>query len=186
MSWFIIYSIFVLVLSAVAVILLFTLQMFQHTHFLPIFLLVVLYSFSIIMFAFMITPFFDKSRVRNVLQSFFFRFWKILEISNWDKWYTFFFIFLWCTDCGCSWKFRSNHSQSHVLYTCVCRRLEFHLLLGSLAPQPDGRCPRDGQGKCNKSETGGEEKKKKLLNIWHFLFSTYSTRHSWPILAVKA
>lgn len=37
--------------------------MFQHTHFLPIFLLVVLYSFSIIMFAFMITPFFDKSRV---------------------------------------------------------------------------------------------------------------------------
>lgn len=63
MSWFIIYGIFVLLLSAVGVILLFTLQMFQHTHFLPIFLLVVLYSFSIIMFAFMITPFFDKSRV---------------------------------------------------------------------------------------------------------------------------
>ena len=63
LSWFIIYSVFVLLLSAVGVILLFTLQMFQHTHFLPIFLLVVLYSFSIIMFAFMITPFFDKSRV---------------------------------------------------------------------------------------------------------------------------
>ncbi|XP_014610023.1 PREDICTED: ABC transporter A family member 1-like isoform X1 [Polistes canadensis] len=69
-SWFIIYSIFVLLLSAVAVILLFTLQMFQHTHFLPIFLLVVLYSFSVIMFAFMITPFFDKSRTAGVLGNF--------------------------------------------------------------------------------------------------------------------
>jgi len=65
LSWFIIYSIFVFLLSAVGVVLLFTLQMFQHTHFLPIFLLVVLYSFSVIMFAFMITPFFDKSRVSN-------------------------------------------------------------------------------------------------------------------------
>ncbi|XP_034182709.1 cholesterol transporter ABCA5 isoform X1 [Osmia lignaria lignaria] len=69
-SWFIIYSVFVLLLSAVGVILLFTLQMFQHTHFLPIFLLVVLYSFSIIMFAFMITPFFDKSRTAGVLGNF--------------------------------------------------------------------------------------------------------------------
>lgn len=70
MSWFIIYSIFVLVLSGVAVLLLFTLQMFQHTHFLPIFLLVVLYSLSIIMFAFMITPFFDKARTAGVLGNF--------------------------------------------------------------------------------------------------------------------
>ncbi|KZC11898.1 ATP-binding cassette sub-family A member 5 [Dufourea novaeangliae] len=70
LSWFIIYSVFVLLLSAVGVILLFTLQMFQHTHFLPIFLLVVLYSFSIIMFAFMITPFFDKSRTAGVLGNF--------------------------------------------------------------------------------------------------------------------
>ncbi|XP_006608402.1 ABC transporter A family member 1-like isoform X1 [Apis dorsata] len=70
LSWFIIYSVFVLLLSAVGVILLFTLQMFQHTHFLPIFLLVVLYSFSIIMLAFMITPFFDKSRTAGVLGNF--------------------------------------------------------------------------------------------------------------------
>ncbi|KAI4488532.1 hypothetical protein M0802_011535 [Mischocyttarus mexicanus] len=69
-SWFIIYSIFVLLLSAVGVVLLFTLQMFQHTDFLPIFLLVVLYSFSVIMFAFMITPFFDKSRTAGVLGNF--------------------------------------------------------------------------------------------------------------------
>lgn len=70
LSWFIIYAIFVLLLSAVAVVLLFTLQMFQHTHFLPIFLLVVLYSFSVIMIAFMITPFFDKSRTAGVLGNF--------------------------------------------------------------------------------------------------------------------
>ncbi|XP_012287761.1 ATP-binding cassette sub-family A member 5 isoform X2 [Orussus abietinus] len=70
LSWFIIYSVFVFILSAVAVVLLFTLQMFQHTHFLPIFLLVVLYSFSVIMFAFMITPFFDKSRTAGVLGNF--------------------------------------------------------------------------------------------------------------------
>ncbi|XP_014224369.1 ATP-binding cassette sub-family A member 5-like isoform X2 [Trichogramma pretiosum] len=70
LSWFIIYAIFVLILSAVAVVLLFTLQMFQHTHFLPIFLLVVLYSFSVIMFAFMITPFFDKSQTAGVLGNF--------------------------------------------------------------------------------------------------------------------
>nr|XP_050848484.1 cholesterol transporter ABCA5-like [Vespula vulgaris]XP_050848485.1 cholesterol transporter ABCA5-like [Vespula vulgaris]XP_050848486.1 cholesterol transporter ABCA5-like [Vespula vulgaris] len=70
MSWFIIYGVFVLLLSAVGVILLFTLQMFQHTHFLPIFLLVVLYSISIVMFAFMITPFFDNSRTAGVLGNF--------------------------------------------------------------------------------------------------------------------
>ncbi|XP_025262178.1 ATP-binding cassette sub-family A member 5 isoform X3 [Camponotus floridanus] len=70
LSWFIIYSVFVFLLSAVGVVLLFTLQMFQHTHFLPIFLLVVLYSFSVIMFAFMITPFFDKSRTAGVLGNF--------------------------------------------------------------------------------------------------------------------
>lgn len=70
MSWFLIYAIFVLILSAVAVILIFTLQMFQHTHFLPIFLLVVLYSFSVIMFSFMITPFFDQSRTAGVLGNF--------------------------------------------------------------------------------------------------------------------
>ncbi|XP_058795656.1 cholesterol transporter ABCA5-like isoform X2 [Phymastichus coffea] len=70
LSWFILYAIFVLLLSAVAVVLLFTLQMFQHTDFLPIFLLVVLYSFSVIMFGFMITPFFDKSRTAGVLGNF--------------------------------------------------------------------------------------------------------------------
>lgn len=65
LSWFIIYGIFVLFLSIVCCVLLFTLQVFQNTNFLLIFLLVLFYSLSIIMFGFMITPFFDKSRVRN-------------------------------------------------------------------------------------------------------------------------
>lgn len=63
LSWFIIYGIFVLFLSIICCFLLFILQVFQNTNILLIFLLVLLYSLSIIMFGFMITPFFDKSRV---------------------------------------------------------------------------------------------------------------------------
>lgn len=63
LSWFIIYGVFVLFLSIVCCILLFTLRVFQNTSFILIFLLVLLFSLSIIMFGFMITPFFDKSRV---------------------------------------------------------------------------------------------------------------------------
>lgn len=75
LSWFIIYGIFVLFLSIVCCVLLFTLQVFQNTNFLLIFLLVLFYSLSIIMFGFMITPFFDKSRVSlsvKVLFTFFY------------------------------------------------------------------------------------------------------------------
>ena len=112
LSWFIIYSVFVLLLSAVGVILLFTLQMFQHTHFLPIFLLVVLYSFSIIMFAFMITPFFDKSRVSIPLILFcyfcvfFFFFIKL-------------FLSILLSDCRCAWQFRSHDNELDVLYSSL-------------------------------------------------------------------
>lgn len=63
LSWFIIYGIFVLFLSAVCVVLLYSLKVFTNTNFLLIFVLIVLYCFSIIMFGFMITPFFDKSGV---------------------------------------------------------------------------------------------------------------------------
>ncbi|KAF4526763.1 hypothetical protein B566_EDAN015792 [Ephemera danica] len=38
LSWFIIYALFVLVLSVISTVLLFTLQVFQHTHFVPVFL----------------------------------------------------------------------------------------------------------------------------------------------------
>nr|CAH7743826.1 unnamed protein product [Callosobruchus chinensis] len=70
LSWFIIYGIFVLFLTIVCCVLLFTLKVFQNTNFLLIFLLVLLYSFSIIMFGFMITPFFDKSRTAGILGNF--------------------------------------------------------------------------------------------------------------------
>ncbi|RZB39263.1 ATP-binding cassette sub-family A member 5-like, partial [Asbolus verrucosus] len=70
LSWFIIYGIFVLFLSIICCVLLFTLQVFQNTNFLLIFLLVLLYSLSIIMFGFMITPFFDKSRTAGILGNF--------------------------------------------------------------------------------------------------------------------
>lgn len=43
--------------------LLFSLGVFQHTHYLPVFLLILLYSLSVILIGFMITPFFDNSRV---------------------------------------------------------------------------------------------------------------------------
>jgi ATP-binding cassette subfamily A (ABC1) protein 5 len=63
LSWFIIYGVFVLFLTIVSSVLLFTLQVFQHTNFLLIFLLILLYSLSIIMFGFMLTSFFDNARV---------------------------------------------------------------------------------------------------------------------------
>lgn len=63
MAWFLIYAIFVTFLTAVSVVLLFSLGVFQHTHYLPVFLLILLYSLSVILIGFMITPFFDNSRV---------------------------------------------------------------------------------------------------------------------------
>ncbi|CAH1111719.1 unnamed protein product [Psylliodes chrysocephalus] len=70
LSWFIIYGIFVLFLSAVCVVLLYSLKVFTNTNFLLIFVLIVLYCFSIIMFGFMITPFFDKSGTAGILSNF--------------------------------------------------------------------------------------------------------------------
>jgi ATP-binding cassette subfamily A (ABC1) protein 5 len=63
LSWFIIYGVFVLFLTVISSVLLFTLRVFQHTNFLLIFLLILLYCLSIIMFGFMLTPFFDNARV---------------------------------------------------------------------------------------------------------------------------
>ncbi|XP_069698967.1 cholesterol transporter ABCA5-like isoform X2 [Periplaneta americana] len=70
LSWFIIYGVFVLFLTVISSILLFTLRVFQHTNFLLIFLLILLYSLSIIMFGFMLTPFFDKARTAGILGNF--------------------------------------------------------------------------------------------------------------------
>lgn len=62
-SWFNIYTIYVIVLALASTIILFLLGVFNNTNWLLIFVLVLLYSFTVIFFSFMISPFFDKSRV---------------------------------------------------------------------------------------------------------------------------
>jgi ATP-binding cassette, subfamily A (ABC1), member 5 len=65
LSWFIIYGLFVAAISVISVILLFSLGVFQYTNYFPVFLLILLYSLSVIMIGFMITPFFDSARVSS-------------------------------------------------------------------------------------------------------------------------
>lgn len=62
-SWFVIYGVFVAFLSLVSVVLLYTLGVLHYTNYFPVFLLILLYSLSVILIGFMITPFFDNSRV---------------------------------------------------------------------------------------------------------------------------
>lgn len=62
-AWFLIYAAFVAFLAVVSVVLLFSLGVFRHTHALPVFVLILLYSWTVILIGFMITPFFDNSRV---------------------------------------------------------------------------------------------------------------------------
>ncbi|XP_053687568.1 cholesterol transporter ABCA5-like [Sabethes cyaneus] len=69
-GWFIIYAVFVTFLTFVSVILLFSLGVFQNTNYLPVFILILLYSFSVILIGFMITPFFDNSRTAGILGNF--------------------------------------------------------------------------------------------------------------------
>ncbi|XP_058130067.1 cholesterol transporter ABCA5-like [Anopheles ziemanni] len=69
-GWFLIYAVFVTFLSFVSVILVFSLGVFQHTNYLPVFILILLYSFSVILIGFMITPFFDNSRTAGILGNF--------------------------------------------------------------------------------------------------------------------
>ncbi|XP_072934146.1 cholesterol transporter ABCA5-like [Epargyreus clarus] len=69
-SWFLIYTVFVTILSIVSTVLLFTLKVFQHSSYILIFLLMLLFGFTIITFAFMLTPFFDKARTAGILGSF--------------------------------------------------------------------------------------------------------------------
>ncbi|XP_026730464.1 ATP-binding cassette sub-family A member 5-like [Trichoplusia ni] len=69
-SWFLIYAVFVTVLSIVSTVLLFTLKVFQHSSYILIFLLMLLFGFTIITFAFMLTPFFDRARTAGILGSF--------------------------------------------------------------------------------------------------------------------
>nr|XP_049698966.1 cholesterol transporter ABCA5 [Helicoverpa armigera] len=69
-SWFLIYAVFVTILSIVSTVLLFTLKVFQHSSYILIFLLMLLFGFTIITFAFMLTPFFDRARTAGILGSF--------------------------------------------------------------------------------------------------------------------
>jgi len=62
-SWFNIYAVYVMVLAVASTIILFLLGVFNNTNWVLIFLLVLSYSFTVISFSFMISPFFDKSRV---------------------------------------------------------------------------------------------------------------------------
>ncbi|XP_037043268.1 ATP-binding cassette sub-family A member 9-like [Bradysia coprophila] len=70
LAWFIIYGVFVFFLTGVSVVLLFSLGVFQYTNYLPVFVLILLYSFSVILIGFMITPFFDNSRTAGILGNF--------------------------------------------------------------------------------------------------------------------
>ncbi|XP_063368836.1 cholesterol transporter ABCA5-like [Cydia amplana] len=69
-SWFLIYAVFVTILSVFSTVLLFALKVFQHSSYILIFLLMLLFGFTIITFAFMLTPFFDKARTAGILGSF--------------------------------------------------------------------------------------------------------------------
>lgn len=62
-SWFNIYVAYAIVLSLASTIILFLLGVFNNTSWILIFSLVLLYSITVISFSFMISPFFDKSRV---------------------------------------------------------------------------------------------------------------------------
>lgn len=64
-SWFNIYAAYAIVLSLASTIILYLLGVFNNTSWVLIFLLVFLYSITVIFFSFMISPFFDKSRVSN-------------------------------------------------------------------------------------------------------------------------
>lgn len=62
-SWFNIYSAYTVVLSLASTAILYLLGVFNNTNWILIFLLVLMYSITVIFFSFMISPFFDKSRV---------------------------------------------------------------------------------------------------------------------------
>ncbi|CAG9770151.1 unnamed protein product [Ceutorhynchus assimilis] len=70
LSWFIIYAAFVLLLTIICCTLLFALNIFTNTSFILVFMLIFMYCLSIIMFGFMLTPFFDKSRTAGILGNF--------------------------------------------------------------------------------------------------------------------
>ncbi|CAG9854771.1 unnamed protein product [Phyllotreta striolata] len=70
LSWFIYYVCFVFIVSTVATLLLYSLNVFSDSNYLLIFIAIVLYGLSVIMFGFMVTPFFDKAMTAGVVSNF--------------------------------------------------------------------------------------------------------------------
>ena len=73
LSWFIVYFVFVVCLTLVTTGVLYGLNVFQKSNVGIIYLLLILYDLSVLMLAFLMTPFFDKARVgylpcKNYLQ----------------------------------------------------------------------------------------------------------------------
>jgi len=86
-SWFNIYAAYVTVLALASTVILFLLGVFNNTNWVLIFLLVLSYSFTVIFFSFMISPFFDKSRVSNYSVT------KISGVVTVDSGYTCFIVY---------------------------------------------------------------------------------------------
>nr|QER78484.1 ATP-binding cassette transporter [Diaphorina citri] len=70
LSWFIVYAAIVTFHSSLAAFLLSWLKVFQHTNIIILYLLLISYSFSLIMFSFFLTPFFDKAASAGIVASF--------------------------------------------------------------------------------------------------------------------
>nr|QAA95900.1 ATP-binding cassette sub-family A member 4 [Diaphorina citri] len=70
LSWFIVYAAIVTFHSSLAAFLLSWLKVFQHTNIVILYLLLISYSFSLIMFSFFLTPFFDKAASAGIVASF--------------------------------------------------------------------------------------------------------------------
>ncbi|XP_039297783.1 ATP-binding cassette sub-family A member 2 [Nilaparvata lugens] len=69
-AWFIPYAAIVLLISIIATIMLYAVRLFQHSDCFLVFLLLDLYGVTIILFAFLLTAFFDKSRTAGFFGSF--------------------------------------------------------------------------------------------------------------------
>lgn len=104
LAWFIIYGVFVFFLTGVSVVLLFSLGVFQYTNYLPVFVLILLYSFSVILIGFMITPFFDNSRVCTASAF-------VVKANE--------FYFKCVTDGWNTWKFCCEYNVAFVLYPSI-------------------------------------------------------------------
>ncbi|KAK7595383.1 hypothetical protein V9T40_013208 [Parthenolecanium corni] len=70
LSWFLVYAAFVILLAVAATWSMFTLNVFRKSNFLLIFVLIVLYGFSIINFSFMLIPFLSHYRTAGVIGNF--------------------------------------------------------------------------------------------------------------------